>query len=109
MSGWRDDALCATEFTPEEADALFYGFKDSDERAAKNVCGRCSVREDCLEDAMHMEGGSAAAVRFGVRGGLTGEERAQLHARRRRATWRSNRKPPAGETYRGRPNQERSG
>lgn len=91
MSGWRDEALCAIEFTPEQADALFYGFRDAEERAAKRVCARCAVLEDCLEDVMRMEGAAAKSLRFGVRGGLTGEERAQLHARRRRLAWRRSR------------------
>ena len=42
------------------------------EAAAKSVCARCPVRNDCLADAL------AAEERFGIWGGLTERERRSL-------------------------------
>ena len=59
---------------------LFFAPDDSETRAerrrreaaAKSVCGRCIVREDCLVDALESD------ERFGIWGGLTERERRSL-------------------------------
>jgi WhiB family redox-sensing transcriptional regulator len=66
---WRDDANCRTT-DPE----IFFpsgrgGQVAEMERQAKKVCGRCPVREECLDAAL--EDGDYT----GVRGGLTEAER----------------------------------
>lgn len=81
--GWRDAAVCDGE--PLE---LFFGPHEDqppeDARtrelritAAKDMCARCPVRSDCLTEALR-EG----TAQYGIRGGLTEDERA--HERRRR-------------------------
>ena len=51
---------------------------------AKQVCGRCLVRVDCREDILTVEGSSAGSQRFGVVGGMTGNERANHRRQERR-------------------------
>lgn len=51
---------------------------------AKAICSRCPVIEECLEDALRVEGCSRPGARHDVRGGLTGKERYDLHRRRDR-------------------------
>lgn len=41
---------------------------------AKRICGRCPVHEECLAEALRAEDGS----RYGISGGLTPAERAEL-------------------------------
>jgi WhiB family transcriptional regulator, redox-sensing transcriptional regulator len=43
------------------------------------LCMRCEVRQECLEEAL-----SDRRLDFGVRGGMTSQERKQERARRRR-------------------------
>lgn len=70
---WQDKALCrrvdAERFFHDDSIAR----KDRPrlERAAKRVCGRCPVREFCLEHALLSEA-------HGVWGGLTASERTAL-------------------------------
>lgn len=80
VTDWRQFAACLTE-DPE----LFYP-KPGNSRgieAAKRICRSCLVRADCLEAALADEGGRSKDGRYGVRGGLTGDERYLLYARRR--------------------------
>lgn len=65
---WRDNALCAQ--TDPEA---FYPEKGGSTREAKRICTMCSVRMDCLEEAL------ANDERFGIWGGLSERERRRLH------------------------------
>ena len=48
---------------------------------AKKVCKQCPVVDDCLGAAMREEAALPDGLRFGVRGGLTGYERAKLARR----------------------------
>jgi WhiB family redox-sensing transcriptional regulator len=64
---WWDLALCA-ETDPE----LFFPEKGGGSRAAKQICRKCDVRAECLEDAL------ANDERFGVRGGLSVSERDRI-------------------------------
>ena len=50
-------------------------------REAVSICRGCSVRAECLDYAMSMEDGRSG--RFGVWGGLTSRQRAQLATRRK--------------------------
>lgn len=68
---WREDAACRDEdpelFFPHDTDHLGIA-------AAKRICDGCPVVVYCLLDALNTEQ-RAAYGRFGVRGGLTGDER----------------------------------
>ena len=77
-TGWRARAACH-----QFDSALFFpdrpAYRRSDVAAAKAICCRCPVREECLEAAM--DGGE----KVGIWGGLTPIERMNLHRRKRRA------------------------
>jgi WhiB family redox-sensing transcriptional regulator len=45
---------------------------------AKAVCAHCSVRPECLELALRLEGDATAAYRGGVWGGLDARQRARM-------------------------------
>ncbi len=81
---WHDRAACRD--TDRE---LFVPEQPSREQvdAAKQICARCPVRAECLADTMAWE---RPGHRYGVAGGLSGNEREQLH--------RANRKAPKGGT-----------
>lgn len=70
---WQDRAAClgAAEENPD----LFFPSPDDDDQAeeAKRFCARCPVRDACLDTAL------VAGDRYGIRGGLTAEEREALH------------------------------
>lgn len=71
---WREQGRCRGT-DPE----VFFPFDDEDAGEAKEICGRCRVRETCLEHAItHRE-------KLGVWGGLTERERRRLIRRRRRS------------------------
>ncbi|MFE5996724.1 WhiB family transcriptional regulator [Streptomyces sp. NPDC056454] len=53
-------------------------------KAAQQVCNRCVVRVECLTAALVEEDGKGRDYRFGVRGGLTGLDRAYLVERGKR-------------------------
>lgn len=58
---------------------IFFPPTEQEAEAAKSVCKRCAVREECLEFAIEVD------ERFGVWGGLTPQERRSLVARKRKA------------------------
>jgi WhiB family redox-sensing transcriptional regulator len=64
---WRDEALCAR--TDPEA---FFPGKGASPRMARQVCGRCPVRDACLEFAL------ATDQRYGIWGGRSARERRGL-------------------------------
>jgi WhiB family redox-sensing transcriptional regulator len=66
---WADDAACRGL----DPDAFFTDSTRGVEWA-KAVCARCPVREQCLDQAYRAEDTS----RYGIYGGLTPAERAQL-------------------------------
>ncbi len=70
---WRDNALCR-ETDPE----AFYPPRGGSARPAKQVCGRCLVRADCLSDALSCP----ANDDHGIRGGLSERERIALRRQR---------------------------
>ncbi len=64
---WQEQALCAQ--TDPEA---FFPEKGGSTREAKKVCGRCDVRDECLDYALGND------ERFGIWGGLSERERRRL-------------------------------
>lgn len=64
---WYAEAVCA-QTSPEE----FFPEKGGTTKHAKQVCLGCTVREQCLQDALDRD------ERFGVWGGLSERERRQL-------------------------------
>lgn len=67
---WHGDALCA-ETSPE----AFFPERGESTRPAKTICGLCTVRAECLEEALSL---SASVGKFGVWGGLSERERRRL-------------------------------
>lgn len=67
---FRDKALCAQ--TDPEA---FYPEKGGSTREAKQICGRCEVKVECLQYALDHD------ERFGIWGGLSERERRRLKRR----------------------------
>jgi WhiB family redox-sensing transcriptional regulator len=63
-----DDALC----TQVDVGDIFYPDQGGNPKAAKKVCRRCLVAQECLEYAL------AHNERFGVWGGLSERERRSL-------------------------------
>ena len=70
---WRYRGACRG-LDPE----IFYPVTDEEADAAKNVCGSCAVRQQCLEFAL------ANREREGVWGGATEKERRRILRQRRK-------------------------
>lgn len=81
VEGWRENAGCAGVdpelFYPEGAGPVVR----AQVQAAKRICAGCPVRELCLAEVM---GSEDPALRWGVSGGLSAAERAELFAAQRR-------------------------
>lgn len=77
VTSWRDEAACIG-VDPEIFFPLGSSAVDPDLKAAKQVCGRCTVKAACLEWAVQ------ASVDDGVFGGLDAQERRSLTNRSRR-------------------------
>jgi WhiB family redox-sensing transcriptional regulator len=73
---WLSEAVCR-EVDPE----LFFGDTFHDVALARQVCARCPVIEECLEDAFATDDTYAT----GVRGGLTGKQRTAMRLAQQRA------------------------
>lgn len=73
---WQNDAVCrATDYNPIDPEWFFPGPEETVKiRAARALCAQCPVRRLCLEGAL--ETGDT----YGIRGGMTEEEREPLHA-----------------------------
>jgi WhiB family redox-sensing transcriptional regulator len=69
---WRDKAACIDK-DPE----TFYKPGRSAQKA-RDICNLCPVWEECLLFAMQAEAQEDFWHRYGIFGGLSGEERAQL-------------------------------
>lgn len=73
---WTADAACADTDTPD----AFHASKKTARlavRAAKQLCKRCPVQQQCLDDALERDD------RFGIWGGLDEVERSFLRRRGR--------------------------
>ena len=67
---WRAKANCKGANV-----AIFFSKRTSaDGECALALCDSCTVRDECLQDAMRTE-----TIRVGIRGGLTSYERDILH------------------------------
>jgi WhiB family redox-sensing transcriptional regulator len=64
VADWRDKSACLTE-DPD----LFFPETARQAEQAREICSRCTVRAECLEDA------KAQGDTFAIRGGLTPAER----------------------------------
>lgn len=64
---WKNGAICA-QVDPE----AFFPEKGGSTKAAKKICLSCTVRQECLEEAL------ANDERFGIWGGLSERERRKL-------------------------------
>ncbi|MDX3587317.1 WhiB family transcriptional regulator [Streptomyces europaeiscabiei] len=77
---WRDASACRDinddTFFPQPGDTR-------GTEKAKAICAGCPVRRTCLETALAEEGGRTKDNRFGVRGGLTHNQRYTEYTRRR--------------------------
>ena len=74
---WADVASCK-DARPDE---LFV--RGAAQNRAKQVCGRCPVRTECLAEALDNN------IEWGVWGGMTERERRALLRRRPNASWRA--------------------
>lgn len=87
---WRADSEClklAREIGMDYADAVFFPIvKGRTKRSvwddARQVCGRCPVLDECLDDVMGRE---LTTGRHGFCGGMDPRERDREGYRRRRA------------------------
>ncbi|WP_225848229.1 WhiB family transcriptional regulator [Streptomyces sp. HPF1205] len=72
---WQEDAVCQpTDYNPVDPEWFFPEPEETDKiRTAKALCAQCPVRRTCLDVAL--ETGDV----YGIRGGLTEEERGPLH------------------------------
>lgn len=71
---WRDEAACRGM----DVDLFFPPRNGNVSAEARMTCDRCPVRQACLIDALE-----TGELDFGVRGGLTPQERRQLVRRNR--------------------------
>jgi WhiB family redox-sensing transcriptional regulator len=71
---WRQQAACRG-LEPE----IFFPATDEEAGAAKAVCAVCSVRESCLEHALHNR------EKEGIWGGATERERRRILRQRRKS------------------------
>jgi WhiB family redox-sensing transcriptional regulator len=75
---WHSQAACLDE-DPE----LFFPDPGDMGKAAeaKRICHRCPVIDDCLKEAMGVEGSTARQSRYGIYGGLSANARRALYER----------------------------
>src|SRR3569623_3767703 len=73
---WADQAACRGQ----QPDKLFV--RGAEQNKAKQVCGACPVRTECLAEALDNQ------IEWGVWGGMTERERRALLRRRPNASWR---------------------
>jgi WhiB family redox-sensing transcriptional regulator len=74
VTDWRSEAACRDKDTK-----WFYAdSRDQNYRAGRQVCADCPVKKPCLDEAMHDEAAYGSRLRYGLRGGLSPEERQDL-------------------------------
>lgn len=73
---WQNEAVCrSSDYNPVDPEWFFPGPDETEKiHTAKALCSQCPVRETCLDVAL--ETGDV----YGIRGGMTEEEREPLHA-----------------------------
>jgi WhiB family redox-sensing transcriptional regulator len=77
VMGWNEN-WAAVAACQGKSDALFV--KGAEQNRAKQVCGGCSVRAECLAEALDNR------IEWGVWGGMTERERRALLRRRPNVT-----------------------
>lgn len=77
VEDWASQAACRT-LQPDE---LFV--RGAEQNKAKQVCTGCSVRAECLAEALDNQ------IEWGVWGGMTERERRALLKRKPNASWRA--------------------
>lgn len=70
-------AVCA-QVGPVEAERMFFPTGPNQGDRGVAMCFTCALREPCLDLALREETGLTPYGRFGIRGGLTAPQRAQL-------------------------------
>ena len=70
-------AVCA-QVGPVEAERMFFPTGPNQGDRGVAMCFTCALREPCLDLALREETGLTPYDRFGIRGGLTAPQRAQL-------------------------------
>jgi len=78
---WNQDWAAAAACRGQQPDQLFV--RGAEQNKAKQVCGGCSVRTECLAEALDNQ------IEWGVWGGMTERERRALLRRRPNASWRA--------------------
>lgn len=83
MARWRDQAACRPGTGVDSE--LFFPLTENRHhnpqmQAAKDVCARCPVRNECLDWAVR------SGLPYGVAGGLTSDERTELRRAARAVT-----------------------
>lgn len=75
---WRKDAACRGMSVDPAGMRMWHPERGESTMPAKRICWeQCSVRQQCLEDAL------ATGEKFGIRGGLSERERRLIRRRRR--------------------------
>ncbi|MDN5688546.1 MAG: WhiB family transcriptional regulator [Brachybacterium sp.] len=72
-----EGAVCA-QIGAEVADSMFFPLGPDQGAMAVKLCWDCPIRARCLTVALEEERGTPARDRFGIRGGLSGHQRADL-------------------------------
>lgn len=77
---WQDDGACSVRDVPLffAAEGERQAEREIREAEARALCGSCLVRAKCLEYALRN------SIRYGIWGGLNGEERSRERRRRTR-------------------------
>jgi len=75
--GWWHQAACKDKNTNDWFPEKYRGGTPPTDKA-KEICAGCVVNHDCLIAALKEEQGQKGSFRQGIRGGLTGGERAKL-------------------------------
>ena len=78
IRSWRDEAACRGMPL-----SIFFPAIGHDATEARQICGRCPVRAECLEDSLAR---TTTNDPIGVFGGLRARERAAIRAERHRKT-----------------------
>src|SRR3954453_2150128 len=77
---WNQDWAAQAACRASQPDKLFV--RGAEQNKAKQVCGACPVRTECLAEALDNQ------IEWGVWGGMTERERRALLRRRPNASWR---------------------
>ena len=81
VMNWNQDWAAQAACRGQQPDKLFV--RGAEQNKAKQVCGACSVRTECLAEALDNQ------IEWGVWGGMTERERRALLRRRPNASWRA--------------------